>query len=173
MQDPSGRQPSAERGAGAWARLLILALSLFAPAVTADQLIPSGGTLLLDSGEIDLACTNLLVNGVLDTGTGTYVNVLSLTVGPSGVIQGTGSINYSGTLAVSGTVQPSVRLVVNLPSNAACPGPGPGPARLEQIPTLDISMQVALATLLLLLAGWAIRAQRVPRRRSEPKGANK
>ncbi len=148
---------------------MLLALCCAAPPAIADQIIPVGGKTLVFNGLVDLACTDLTVVGVLDTGTGTYVNVRNVTVSPSGVIQGTGSINYSGALTVSGTIQPSVSLVVNPPSNLACPGPGP----VAEIPTLGKSMLVALVMLLLGLAGLAMREQRVLRRRGESNGADK
>jgi hypothetical protein len=154
---------TAERGVAEMAWLL-LALCCVAPMAMAAQIIPAGGKTLVFSGLFDLACTDLTVGGVLDTGTGTYVNVRNVTVGPSGVIQGTGSINYSGTLTTSGTVQPGVKLVVNSPSNLACPGP---------VPTLGTSMLLALAMLLLGLAGLAMREQTVLRRHGESKGADK
>jgi hypothetical protein len=146
---------------------LLLALCCVAPSAMADQIIPAGG------GDYQTtrrsACTDLTVGGVLDTGTGAYANVRNVTVAPSGVIQGTGAINYSGTLTVSGTIQPGVKLVVNPPTNTACPGPG----AVEQIPTLDSSMLLVLAILLLGLAGSAMREQRVLQRRRESKGADK
>lgn len=147
---------------------LLLALCCLAPAALADQIIPAGGKTLVSNGLFDLACTDLTVGGVLDTGTGAYVNVRNVTVTSSGVIQGTGAINYSGTLTVSGTIQTGVKLVVNPPTNAACPGPG----AVEQIPTLDSSMLLVLAILLLGLASSAMRQQRVLQRRRESKGAD-
>ncbi len=106
---------------GDWAPLLLLALCLVAPTTMANQIISVGGRTNLSNGFIDLACTDLTIGGVLDTGTGTYANVHNVTVAQSGAIQGAGSIKYSGTLSVHGTVQGSVKLIVNPPSNAACP----------------------------------------------------
>jgi hypothetical protein len=135
------------------------------------QLIPAGGRAILGSGLFDLSCTDLSVEGVLDTGSGIYVNVRNVTVAPSGAIQGGGAIYYSGTLTVGGTIQPGVSLIVNPPSNLACPGPaGPvGPAGAEVIPTLGNSMIVALAMLLLWLASSATRVQRMRSGRRESK----
>ena len=150
---------------------LFLALALFAPTTRASQIIAVSGTTNLSSGFVNLACTDLTVAGVLDTGTGTYANVRNVTVTPSGIIQGAGSIRYSGTLSTQGTIQPGVQLIVNPPTNVACPGPlsvDPTAA-----PTLGNSMLVALATLLLLLAVSALRAQAVPRRQSEENGVDR
>jgi len=102
------------------------------------------------------------VGGVLDTGTGSYINVRDVIVPRTGVIQGSGSIHCSGTLSNSGTIQPSVQLVVNPPTNQVCPGPGVA----ERIPTLGNEMLLALAMLLLGLAGQAMRAQVSQRRHS-------
>ena len=133
----------------------------------ADQLVPAGGRTIVVNGLFDLACTDLSVAGVLDTGSGTYVNVRNVTVAPSGVIQGAGAIFYSGTLTIGGTIQPGVSLIVNPASDLACPGPGP--ARAEVIPTLGNSMIVALAMLLLWLASSATHARRMRSGRRESK----
>jgi hypothetical protein len=160
---------------GDWGRSLLLALSLLAPAAMASQIIPAGGTAILHNGFYNLGCTDLTVGGMLDIGTGTYVNVSNLTVEASGGIQGTGTIRYSGKLSVSGTIQGSVKLVVNPPSNAACPGPPPSVIGnvVNPAPALGSSMLVALATLMMLLALFALRVQAAARRSSEANGAKK
>ncbi len=166
-------QVTIERRFGAWGRLLLLALCLFAPASMATQIIPAGGKAILHNGFYNLACTDLTVGGVLDIGTGTYLNVRNVTVASSGLIQGAGAIRYSGTLSVSGTVQGSVQLIVNPPTNVDCPGPpttGTGKV-VNPAPTLGNSMLVALAALILLLAFLALREQAAPLRRGDP-GAN-
>jgi hypothetical protein len=110
---------------------------------------------------------------VLDIGTGTYVNVHNVTVSSTGTILGSGAIRFSGTLSVTGTIQPTVQLIVNPPTNAACPGPPPvTPSEAKRVPTLGNSMLVALATLLLLLALFALRGQVASRRSSDANGAN-
>jgi len=152
--------------------LLLLALCLVVPAAMANQIIPAGGTAILHNGFYDLACTDLTVGGVLDTGSGTYVNVRNVTVASSGAILGAGAIRYSGALAVSGTIQASVQLIVNPPTNAACPGPPVMASEAKRVPTLVNSMLVALAMLLLLLALSALRGQVAARRGSEANGAN-
>ena len=153
-----------DRCVDGWALLLLLALCLVAPASIADQIIPVGGRTVVSNGLFDLACTDLSVAGVLDTGSGMYVNVRNVTVAPSGIIQGGGSIHYSGTLTINGTVQPGVRLIVNPPSNLTCPGP-----RAEVIPTLGHSMIAVLALLLLWLASLAARVQETRSGRRESK----
>ena len=140
----------------------------------ASQIIPVGGKVVLHNGFTNLSCTDLTVGGTLDIGTGTYVNVHNVTVASSGAILGTGAIIYSGKLSVSGTIQGSVRLVVNPPPNVACPAAPPSPGKVvNPAPTLSGSMLVALATLMLLLALFALRGQAAPRRSSETHGADK
>jgi hypothetical protein len=160
---------------GDWGRLRLLALCFVAPAAIASQIIPAGGSAILHDGFYNLACTDLTVGGMLDIGTGSYVNVSNLTVGSSGMIQGAGTIRYSGKLSVSGTIQPSVKLVVNPPSNAACPGPPPAIIGnvVNPAPALGSSMLVALATLMTLLALFALRGQTAARRSDEANGAKK
>lgn len=164
MQDRNRPRAALERSIDEWALLLLLALCLVAPPTIADHIVPAGGT-IVNNGLFDLACTDLFIGGVLDTGTGSYINVRSVTVTPSGDIQGSGAIRYSGALANNGTIQRSVSLIVNPSSNRACPGPGPA----EAIPALGNSMIVALAMLLLWLGGSAARAQgmRLGRRESK------
>jgi len=153
-------------------RLLLLALCLVAPTVLANQVIPAGGKALLHNGFINLACTDLTVGGVLDIGTGTYVNVRNVTVASSGLIQGVGAIRYSGKLSISGTVQAGVQLIVNPPTNVACPGPPSISKVVNPAPVLGSSMRVALALLVLLLALLALRGQSAPRRSGEEDGAD-
>jgi len=159
---------------GDWGRFLLLALCLVAPAVMANQIIPAGGKAILHNGFYNLACTDLTVGGVLDIGTGTYVNVHNVTVASTGTILGSGAIRFSGTLSVTGTIQASVQLIVNPPTNAACPGAGPPvTAEAKPTPALGNSMLVALATLLLLLALSRLRGQAASRHGAEANGANK
>ena len=159
---------------GDWRRLLLLALLLVAPAVMANQIIPAGGKAILHDGFYNLSCTDLSVDGVLDIGTGTYVNVRNVTVASTGAILGSGAIRFSGALSVSGTIQPSVQLIVNPPTNTACPGPPPViVSEAKRVPTLGNSMLVGLATFLLLLALFALRGQVASRRSSEANGAHK
>jgi len=156
------------RRCGAWACLLPGVMSLIATAALANQVIPAGGTGIISNGSTNLACTDLTVGGVLDTGTGTYVNVRNVTVAASGIIQGTGTIRYSGTLSIAGSVQPGVKLILNLPTNIACPGPPPTEvAVVHPAPALDDFMLVSLAGLLIVLAFFALRGQAAPRSRTE------
>jgi len=158
LRDSSGLRASVDRCVDAWPLLLLLALCLVASQATmADQFVPAGGRTVINSGLLDLACTDLYVAGVIDTGSGVYVNVRNVTVASSGTIQGSGSIHYSGALSVAGTVTPSVSLIVNPASDPVCPGP----ARAEVIPTLGNSMLAALAMLLLGLAASAVRVQKM------------
>lgn len=145
--------------------MLLVALCSVATPAKAVQIVPAGGTAIVSNGVFNLACTDLTVAGVLETGTGTYVDVHNVTVGPSGVIQGAGTIRYSGTLTVTGTVQPDVKLLLNLPTNVACPGPRPPEvAVVHPAPALDAPMLVLLAILLLLLALFALHGRTAPQR---------
>jgi hypothetical protein len=174
IRHSGGMRVATARRFGDWGRLWLLALCFVAPATIASQIIPAGGKAILHDGFYNLGCTDLTIGGTLDLGTGTYVNVRNVTVASSGLIQGTGAIRYSGKLSVSGVVQPGVQLIVNLPTNVDCPGPpatGPGKV-VNPAPTLGSSMLVALATLVLLLALFALRGQAASRRSSEEDGAN-
>lgn len=154
---------------GDWGRSLLLALCIVAPATLANQIIPAGGTVLVSGGVFNLGCNDVAVNGLLDLGTGKYVNVRNVIVGPTGIIQ-RGSIRYSGTLTVDGTIDPSVELIANSPLDLACPG---AVAAVTPIPALGRSMLVALALLLLVPALRALRGRAAPRRRSEANGAKR
>jgi hypothetical protein len=147
----------------------VLALSAgvaFAAATPAlaDQIIPAGGAAFVYNGLYDLACTDLIVNGTLNTGTGNYVKVRNITIGSAGAVQGNGQISYSGTFSNSGTVAPGVQLAVS----ADCGTPTP-----QQIPTINEWMLMTLAGLLLLVAGAILTDHRVLRRRSETRGASR
>ena len=172
---PAGMRVITARQCNRWERLLLLALCLVAPLALAKQIIPAGGKTVLVNGVFNLACTDLNVGGVLDTGTGSYVNVNNLTVAQTGIIQGTGTIGYSGTLSVSGTVQPGVKLVVNPQTNVACPGPAPPTEQADVHPTpaLSDAMLVALATLLLLFAFFALPRHPPAQRSRDGKGIRK
>ena len=98
-----GRAITARSTVATFALAAVLTLGVGVPAV-ANQVISAGGTTLVNNGLVDLACTDLSVDGTLDTGTGTYTKVRNITVGPTGVLQGNGTINYSGTLTNGGVV---------------------------------------------------------------------
>jgi hypothetical protein len=154
---------SAGARVAACALTAMLASGFGMPAV-ANQVIPAGGATLVASGLVDLACTDLLVDGTLNTGTGTYVKVRNVTVGPTGVVLGNGTINYSGTLSNGGVIQPGVTMAVN----TACGVPAELP-----IPTMSHWMLMALAGLLLCLAGAVLNGHGVLRRRGIARGVTK
>jgi len=172
IRHPGGMRATTARRFGGWGRLRLLAICFLAPAAMASQIIPSGGKAILHNGLYNLGCTDLTVGGVLDIGTGTYLNVRNVTVASSGTIQGAGAIRYSGTLSVSGTVEAGVQLILNSPLNVNCPGPQAPGKVVNPAPTLGNSMLVVLTTLILLLAFFALRGQAAPRRSSEANGAN-
>ena len=173
IRDRGGMRAITARRYGDWGRLRLLALCFVAPAAMASQIIPAGGKAILHNGLYNLACTDLTVGGVLDIGTGTYLNVRNVTVASTGAIQGTGAIRYSGTLSVSGTVEAGVQLILNSPLNVNCPGPQAPGKVVNPAPALGSSMLVVLATLMMLLALFALRGQPSARRSGEANGANK
>ena len=162
-----GRAITARSTVATFALTAVLALGVGVPAV-ANQVISAGGTTLVNNGLVDLACTDLSVDGTLDTGTGTYTKVRNITVGPTGVLQGNGTINYSGTLTNGGVIQAGVKLVVN----TACGVPPPVLPNLP-IPTMSNWMLMALVGLLLCLAGAAMNGHGALRRRGKARGATK
>jgi len=158
---------------GGWGRLRLLAICFLAPAAMASQIIPSGGKAILHNGLYNLGCTDLTVGGVLDIGTGTYLNVRNVTVASSGTIQGAGAIRYSGTLSVSGTVEAGVQLILNSPLNVNCPGPQAPAKVVNPAPALGGSMLVALAASTTFLALFALRGRAAPRRSRKANGVDK
>ena len=172
---PTGMRATTARRFGDWRRLRLLALCFVAPAAMASQIIPAGGKAILHDGFYNLACTDLTVGGVLDIGTGTYVNVHNVTVASSGAILGTGTIRYSGKLSV--TRDDTSKRKAGRESAVECGLSGAAAVGdgnvVNPAPTLGSSMLVALATLMMLLALFALRGQAAPRRSSEANGANK
>lgn len=157
------QQTTARRRLAAVALTAALASGVCAPAGAA-QVIPAGGAAFVYNGLYDLACTDLTINGTLDTGSGTYVKVRNISIGPGGVLQGNGSISYSGTLSNIGTLRPGVTLVVD----SAC-----GTPPVQQIPTTSQWTLIALAGLLLCLASVKINGNGALRRRRVSRGASK
>ncbi len=131
----------------------LLALLTAAPSALADIIIPAGGQTLVDAGQLQVSCTNLIVNGTLNTGTGTANNVGALNVGASGVISGSGTIHYV-SLSSSGSIAPTVTLV----QHQYCGGP-PVVAQ-RPVPTVETPILIVLAAVLLGLAGLALRSSR-------------
>jgi|KBSSwiStaDraftv2_1062776.scaffolds.fasta_scaffold448136_2 hypothetical protein len=158
-----GRALSARGRLAVFALTAVVASTVCVPAA-ADLLIPQNGKTLVNQGLIDLACTDLSVNGELNTGTGTVRKVFNITVGPTGLVSGNGVISYSGTLTNNGTIQPGVTLVVS----SDC---GLQPER--PIPTLSNWMLVVLAGLLLGLAGAVLNGRGALRRRGNARGVTK
>ena len=87
--------------------LLLLVLCLVAPAAMANQIIPAGGKAILHDGFYNLSCTDLTVGGVLDIGTGTYVNVHNVTVASTGTILGSERSGFRARLRSPGRYNPA------------------------------------------------------------------
>ena len=148
-----GRALSARGRLAVFALTAVVASTVCVPAA-ADLLIPQNGKTLVNQGLIDLACTDLSVNGTLNS-TGTTRKVLNITVGPTGQVTGNGTISYSGTLTNNGFIAPTVTLVLS----PECGGEQP-------IPTMSNWMLMVLAGLL-MLAGALTNGRGALRRRGK------
>ena len=72
----------------------------------ADYTIAANSTTLLRAGALNLSCTDLIVAGTLNLGSGAILNARNITVQPGGLVQGgTGFIALSGNWTVSPTGQ--------------------------------------------------------------------
>jgi hypothetical protein len=83
------------------------AFMLFGAAMAhADYIIAANSTTSLNGGALNLSCTDLVVAGTLNLGSGAILNARNLTVQPGGVVQGgSGFIALSGNWTVSATGQ--------------------------------------------------------------------
>ena len=75
----------------------IFAVLMWVLSATADVEIPVGGVTTVSSGVLDLACTDLIVAGRLEVGSGAVNNVRHVLILPGGVIDGgSGAIRVGG-----------------------------------------------------------------------------
>jgi hypothetical protein len=82
-----------------------------APAY-ADITIPAGGTLALDAGGLDAACTDLIVAGTLHTNSAAITNVRNVIIASGGVIDAQSStIAVAGDWSNAGTFSPGASTV--------------------------------------------------------------
>ena len=146
----AARRSGTLRVGGAW----LLAMLLFgtgAPA-GADQIIGGGAVVSLDNGWVDLSCTDLVVAGTLNLNQGTYVNVHDVIIPAGGALYGgSGAITFSGKV----TTMPGglyVRQSAHVHRNPMCLGVFYDGDEMP-IPTLGNSALIALAALMLWLAG--------------------
>jgi hypothetical protein len=136
--------------------LALLLASLAAVSVAhANVVIPAEGSIALDAGKIEAACTDLIVAGTLNLDSGAIVNLRDVIVQPGGVLNGnTGSIVLSRNFTVlPGGQYNADRSTVT--RDTTC-GPGSLPAPIPT-PALGNGMlmvlSAALATLTILLTG--------------------
>jgi hypothetical protein len=77
-----------------------------ASSARADYIVPANAVSSLNGGALNLSCTDLIVAGTLNLGSGAILNARNFTVQPGGVVQGeTGFIALSGNWTVSPTGQ--------------------------------------------------------------------
>lgn len=80
----------------------IVSVALAAPAL-ADLDVPSGGSQDLAGGSMDLACTDVVIDGTLKLSGGSLLNVRHLTLGAGGAIDAdTGTIQIGGNWTNNG-----------------------------------------------------------------------
>ena len=93
-------------------RLLLTATAAAAVFCTtqsayADLVVPANSSLNIGGGTIDLACTDVVVAGTLQIGTGSLVNVRHLTIQAGGTIDGgSGAITLGGNWTNAGQFLP-------------------------------------------------------------------
>ncbi len=135
---------------------LLLGALAVTPAARADVIIPPTGFVGLASGEIDAACTDLIVSGTLNLDSGAFVRLRDVIVQPGGVLNGaSGSITLSRNFTVlpGGAYNPQGSALVY---DTNC---GPG-APAAPIPTLGSGMLIALGAALALLAAFFLGGMR-------------
>lgn len=130
------------------AALLGIALALSAPA-RADIVVPAGQEASLDAGVVDAGCTDVIVGGILHTGTSQLVNVRHVVIQPGGVIDGVAShIELGGDWTNQGSFVPGQGSVAFVD---AC---GLGPATIGGETTFhDLSFTSAIGKIWRLPAG--------------------
>jgi hypothetical protein len=144
---------------------LLVALAV-TPVAWADVLIPPTGFVGLASGEVNAACTDLVVTGTLNLDSGAFVRLRDVIVQPGGVLNGgTGSI----TLSRNFTVLPGGAYNAQSSSLSYDTSCGPG-APAAPIPTLASGMLIALGAALALLATFVLGGMR---RRKTIRGVGK
>ena len=108
LGDPRARALSAGR--------LLLACGMVALVAArpahADWIIPSGSTVSLGGGAVDLACTDLVVAGTLQLGSGTVANARHVTILAGGTIDGgSATVTLGGNWSNAGAFVPDTSAV--------------------------------------------------------------
>ena len=95
----------------------ISAASLFAFGAHADVSVPTGGSMSLGGGIVDLACTDVIVGGTLNVGSGQLINVRDVTILAGGAISATtGSITLGRNWSNQGSFTSGMSTVAFLDS---------------------------------------------------------
>lgn len=89
----------------------MVALAAARPA-HADWIIPPGSTVSLGGGSVDLACTDLIVSGTLQLGSGTVANARHVTILAGGTIDGgSATVTLGGNWSNAGAFVPGTSAV--------------------------------------------------------------
>ena len=97
-----------------------LGLLLAGAAAHAQYVVPAGATMGLGGGTMDLACTDVIVDGTLDMQGDTFVNVRHVQIGAAGSLAlGSGSVTLAGNWANAGAFDAGTGSV-GIVDDAAC-----------------------------------------------------
>ena len=97
-----------------------LGLLLAGAAAHAQYVVPAGATMGLGGGTMDLACTDVIVDGTLDMQGGTFTNVRHVQIGAGGSLAlGSGSVSLAGNWSNAGSFAAGTGSVT-IVDNAAC-----------------------------------------------------
>jgi hypothetical protein len=145
----AGPAPATQRKRACIAFALMLGSLAVAPLARADVVIPAAGSMSLDAGTTEAACTDLIVAGTLNLDSGAFVNLRDVIVQPGGVLNGdTGAIVLSRNFTVlPGGQYNADRSTVTY--DTTC-GSGRLPAPIPT-PTLGSGMLIALSAMLATL----------------------
>jgi len=84
-------------------RAAALVLSLYPVLAAADFIVPANAIVSLNSGTLDLGCTDLIVAGTLQVGGGQVLNARNVTIQPGGALDGgSGTIELGGNWSNNG-----------------------------------------------------------------------
>jgi hypothetical protein len=93
-------------------RAAALVLLLHPALAAADFIVPANALVSLNGGTLDLGCTDLIVTGTLQVGSGQVLNARNVTVQPSGAVDGgSGVIELGGNWSSNGGFLPGVGTV--------------------------------------------------------------
>ena len=157
---PMRRAPGARRLA--WITACLLGAALPAQA---QFVVPAGTSIDLGGGSVDLACTDLLVDGTLVLGAGgSLTGVRDVRIGAGGSLQlAGGSLQLAQQWVSQGAFSAGGGQVVRA-AGPACPALGPlgpfdplAPANTVPVPASSPAALGLLAALLAAFGGWRAR----------------